>query len=64
MSYREKDLNQPDYDYTPDILKDGFVHMNIPPSDIPADETNVVNNADENYGTFQESIVQINQNDD
>ena len=58
--HREKDLNQPDYDYKPDILKDGLVPMNL---NIP-DETNIVTNADENYGTFQENIVQINENDD
>ena len=44
----------------PDILKDGLVPMNL---NIP-DETNIVTNADENYGTFQENIVQINENDD
>ena len=34
------------------------MNLNIP------DETNIVTNADENYGTFQENIVQINENDD
>ena len=34
------------------------MNLNIP------DGTNIVTNADENYGTFQESIVQINENDD
>ena len=34
------------------------MNLNIP------DGTNIVTNGDENYGTFQERIVQINENDD
>ena len=65
---READLSQPEYDYTPDILKDGFVQPRI----VSENNTTPLNpnreirdDNDDNYGTFQEEVhVQINEEED
>ena len=65
---READLSQPEYDYTPDILKDGFVQPRIIPENnaTPLNtKREIIDEHDENYGTFQEEThVQINEEDD
>ena len=65
---READLSQPEYDYTPDILKDGFVQPRIiPESNTTPLNTNreIKDDNDDNYGTFQEEVrVQINEEED
>jgi len=73
---REQDLTQPDYEYLPDILKDGFVRHRHFPGESPIKQegqeanvhTNDVNFANEetsnDYGTFEQASVQINQTED
>ena len=55
---REQDLHQPDYDYVPDILKEGVVRYRH----FPADEDGVKNRQESGseeinpaYGTFDEN---------
>ena len=56
---REQDLNQPDLDYVPDILKEGVVRYRHFPAD--EDGTTVKRQASNEeiiaaYGTFEENI--------
>ena len=57
---REQDLHQPDYNYLPDILQEGFIKYRSFPADSRGEA--VDNNEDVSYGTFEQNVIQGTDN--